>query len=89
MRGTRLEDCGVLVDFGEVKQITRELLGEIDHRYLNDLPAFQNENPSSENIARYLFNRLSERLNSDNRWLHSVCAWESADACATYMGVAS
>jgi 6-pyruvoyltetrahydropterin/6-carboxytetrahydropterin synthase len=84
-RGTKLDESGVLVDFAEVKQATREILGDIDHKYLNDLPFFRENNPSSENIARFLFERLAERLNSENRNLHSVSAWESADACATIL----
>ncbi|MEN6437741.1 MAG: 6-carboxytetrahydropterin synthase QueD [Syntrophobacter sp.] len=87
LRGTRLEDNGILVDFGEVKQATREALEELDHKYLNELPFFGNCNPSSENIARFLFERLSEKLNSEDRWLYLVSAWESADACATYMEI--
>lgn len=85
LRGHRLNDAGVLVDFGAVKHETRSVLSEIDHCYLNDLPFFRERNPSSENIARFLFERLAERLNDRDRWLYSVSAWESADACATFM----
>lgn len=85
MRGALLDEAGMLVDFGEVKQITRELLAGIDHQYLNDLPFFQHQNPSSENIARYLFEQLAERLNNANRKISRVTAWESSDACATFM----
>ena len=85
LRGYHLDESGVLVDFGEVKQVTRSILTELDHRYLNDLPFFQNRNPSSENIAHYLFERLGEHFDKEGRWLHRVSAWESADACATVM----
>jgi 6-pyruvoyltetrahydropterin/6-carboxytetrahydropterin synthase len=85
LRGRELDDSGVLVDFREVKEATREVLKEVDHRYLNDLPFFRDHNPSSENIARYLFEYLAQRLNSANRWIYRVSAWESADACATFM----
>jgi 6-pyruvoyltetrahydropterin/6-carboxytetrahydropterin synthase len=84
VRGRELDSSGVVVDFADIKKATRELLGELDHRYLNDIPFFQEHNPSSENIARYLFDQLAARLNSDSRWIHSVSAWESSDACATY-----
>ncbi len=86
VRGTALEDSGILVDFGEVKQSTRDLLAQVDHCYLNDHPFFEERNPSSENIARFLFEGLSKRLNGDARWLHCVSAWESNDACATFFG---
>lgn len=85
VRGNQLDESGVLVDFGEVKAVTRELLQGVDHVYLNELPFFRENNPSSENIARYLFEGLERRLGNRNRWLFSVSAWESADACATFM----
>lgn len=84
-RGSVLDESGVLVDFGEVKQVTRELLHELDHQYLNDIPFFQLNNPSSENIARYLFDRLGEHFRDKGIRLYKVSAWESDDACATYM----
>lgn len=87
LRGTRLENNGILVDFADVKGAVREALEEVDHKYLNELPFFKENNPSSENIARFLFERLSAKLNTDTRRLYSVTAWESADACATYMEV--
>jgi 6-pyruvoyltetrahydropterin/6-carboxytetrahydropterin synthase len=85
IRGRKLDGSDVLVDFGEVKAVTRELLGELDHHYLNDIPFFKARNPSSENIARYIFEGLAKRLNNEDRQLYSVSAWESADACATFM----
>ena len=84
LRGHRLDENGILIDFAEVKQYTRELLAQLDHNYLNDLPFFKDQNPSSENIARFLFDQLSAKLNAEGRWLYSVSAWESSDACATF-----
>jgi 6-pyruvoyltetrahydropterin/6-carboxytetrahydropterin synthase len=84
MRGKSLEKNGILVDFAEVKAAAGEALEELDHKYLNELPFFVQNNPSSENIARFLFERLSAKLNTSDRWLHSVSAWESDNACATY-----
>jgi 6-pyruvoyltetrahydropterin/6-carboxytetrahydropterin synthase len=85
VRGRDLDESGVLLDFREVKEAAREALKEMDHHYLNDLPFFHEHNPSSENIARYLFETLAQRLDDGNRWLYRVSAWESADACATFM----
>ena len=85
LRGRVLDESGVLVDFGEVKRVTRDLLLELDHHYLNDIPFFQSNNPSSENIARYLFQRLAERFSGQGLWLSRVSAWESDNACATYI----
>lgn len=85
LRGRKLDECEMVIDFGEVKRATRELLGGLDHTYLNDLPYFQTHNPSSENIARYLYENLVRQFNDEDRWVYSVSAWESKDACATYM----
>jgi 6-pyruvoyltetrahydropterin/6-carboxytetrahydropterin synthase len=84
--GTDLDDSGVVLDFAEVKAATREVMEEIDHRYLNELPFFTSNNPSSENIARFIFERLGQELNHDGVRVSRVSAWESQDACATYLG---
>ncbi|SMC25197.1 preQ(0) biosynthesis protein QueD [Desulfacinum hydrothermale DSM 13146] len=86
VRGDRLDQAGVLLDFGELKQATRQVLQQVDHQYLNDLPYFKERNPSSEHIARFLFESLAARINGDHRWVFSVSAWESKDSCATYYG---
>jgi 6-pyruvoyltetrahydropterin/6-carboxytetrahydropterin synthase len=83
-----LDESGVVLDFAEIKAAAREVLTELDHRYLNEVPFFTTHNPSSENIARYLFQRLSERLNDNRVMVTRVSAWESEDACATYLNQA-
>ena len=82
--GDRLDDAGLVKDFGVVKAKAREVLGEFDHQYLNDLPAFREQNPSSENLARYLFERLGTALNNDNVRVSRVSVWESDTSCASY-----
>ncbi|MGC9195651.1 MAG: 6-carboxytetrahydropterin synthase QueD [Syntrophobacteraceae bacterium] len=84
LRGKSLQSNGILVDFGEVKAEVRAVLEELDHRYLNELPYFTTNNPSSENITRFLFEKLADKLTKGDTRLYSVTAWESEDACATY-----
>jgi 6-pyruvoyltetrahydropterin/6-carboxytetrahydropterin synthase len=86
LSGKNLDDSGVVLDFAEVKAATNEIMSEIDHRYLNDLPFFMENNPSSENIARYIFHRLQEKIDNDRVRIRRVTAWESQDACASYLG---
>jgi len=83
LRGRRLDESEVLLDFGELKQATRSLLAQLDHQYLNDLPFFQNRNPSSENIAGFIFDHLREHFNTEDLWVQRVSAWESDNACAS------
>lgn len=84
--GKDLNESGVVLDFAEMKAATSEIMSEIDHRYLNELPFFTEHNPSSENIARYIFQRLQEKITDDRVRVRRVTAWESQDACATYLG---
>ncbi|MBM4284868.1 MAG: 6-carboxytetrahydropterin synthase QueD [Deltaproteobacteria bacterium] len=84
LQGQRLDETGLLRDFGVVKARTREVLEEVDHKFLNDLPAFRNQNPSSENLARYLFERLVPLLNGDGVQVSRVNVWESDTSCAAY-----
>ena len=84
LNGDRLDEAGLVRDFGVVKVRTREILEEIDHKFLNELPAFQNQNPSSENLARYLFERLGAVLNGDGVEVSRVSVWESDTSCASY-----
>jgi len=84
LAGDRLDDAGLLMDFGVVKARTREVIEEIDHKYLNELAAFKDQNPSSENLARYLFQRLSAALNRDGAEVRRVNVWESDTSCAAY-----
>lgn len=82
--GAELDQAGLLMDFGVVKARTREALEEIDHKYLNELAAFRDQNPSSENLARYLFQRLGAILNRDGVRVRRVDVWESDTSCAAY-----
>ncbi|RJR40183.1 MAG: 6-carboxytetrahydropterin synthase QueD [Deltaproteobacteria bacterium] len=84
LQGERLDEAGLLQDFGVIKAKTRDLLEEIDHKYLNELPVFSNQNPSSENLARFLFQRLAAILNRDGVKVSRVSVWESDTSCASY-----
>lgn len=84
LRGDKLDEAGLLLDFGVIKAHTRELLEEVDHKYLNELPAFSDQNPSSENLARHLFERLGAALNQDRVTVSRVNVWESDTSCASY-----
>jgi 6-pyruvoyltetrahydropterin/6-carboxytetrahydropterin synthase len=85
--GDQLDNAGLLMDFGVVKARTREVLEEIDHKYLNELEAFRERNPSSENLARYLYERLGAVLNRDGVKVQRVNVWESDTSCAAYLGI--
>ena len=84
VRGDELDVGGVVMDFGELKKIVRRVVGQLDHRYLNDLPMFQDHAPSSECIARFIATQVADNLEHPAVSVRHVSAWESEDACATY-----
>jgi 6-pyruvoyltetrahydropterin/6-carboxytetrahydropterin synthase len=79
-----LDDAELVMDFGAIKKNLNEVLDELDHKYLNELPFFKDHNPSSENIARYIFDRLAPRIDHGPVRLSKVSAWENESSCATY-----
>ena len=84
VKADKLDSAGLVRDFGEIKGATNELLNGLDHHYLNELPPFQEENPSSEHIARYLFQQLSKGLNDERARVSRVSVWESDTSSATF-----
>jgi len=82
--GKELEPNGILIDFKRIKSATEKVIDELDHKFLNDLEVFKGVNPSSENIAHYIFKALGHALNSNNVRVSRVTAWESDNACASY-----
>ncbi len=83
--GDKLGEDGLLIDFALIKKKTQKTLSELDHKFLNDLEPFKSVNPSSENIARHIYESLCKEINNDNLKISRVAAWESDTACATYM----
>lgn len=81
--GEKLNPAGVLIDFGELKAHVRETIDTLDHKFLNDLGYFEG-NPSSEKIAVYIAEQLSEKLAGTDVRVSRITTWESDDACATY-----
>jgi 6-pyruvoyltetrahydropterin/6-carboxytetrahydropterin synthase len=82
----RLGRDGVVIDFKVLKQKVEKVLMPLDHSYLNDLPQFSEKEPSSENIAKHLFDQLRRELGRFPVVLRRVTAWESETASATYFG---
>ena len=83
--GEKLNDAGILIDFGEIKHHVADIMATLDHKFLNELNIFDDGNPSSENIARYIGLELQERLQPQEINVTRVTAWESEDASATYI----
>lgn len=81
--GEHLDDVGIVYDFKTLKEDLAAVLEPLDHVYLNDLTPFDVLNPTAENLARYVFERLSETVASGIRVVE-VSVWESPVARLTY-----
>jgi 6-pyruvoyltetrahydropterin/6-carboxytetrahydropterin synthase len=79
-----LDKAGVVIDFRILKKHVSAIVSTLDHKFLNKLEPFTNQNPSSENIARYVAEKLTSLLDDPEIKVSRVTAWESETACATY-----
>ena len=84
-RGRELDNIGLLVDFGELKDAADEIVQYLDHRNINELPPFDEElNPSAENLARYILEQVSSRVGDDRVSVYKVRCFETPTSVATY-----
>lgn len=75
-----LDSDGMAVDFRDAKALLKGAIEDLDHSYLNDLASFRKINPTSENIAKFIYGRMHKQ----NKHLSSVSVWENENSCATY-----
>ncbi len=82
----KLNEIDIAIDFHDLKKITNEIVAQLDHKFLNDIFPFTEKNPSSENIARWIFESLKKKLTDyySNIKVSAVTVWESETASATY-----
>lgn len=78
-----LDDIGMVMDFAHARRMLNEVLEPLDHRLLDDLEYFQAHNPTSEQVARYVYREIKGRLSSPAR-VKEVSVWETAQSRATY-----
>lgn len=80
----RLNEIDIAIDFHELKKLAGEVIAPLDHCFLNEIFPFTEKNPSSENIAKWIYDSLRKKLNNDNIHLSAVTVWESETSSATY-----
>jgi 6-pyruvoyltetrahydropterin/6-carboxytetrahydropterin synthase len=84
VKSKELNDIGLAIDFKDLKKITKNILSELDHKNLNEIPPFDKINPSSENIARFLFNRIKKEIKVPSVTVSKISVWESHNSVASY-----
>lgn len=84
--GEKLNELGMLVDFKDLKEEVNRVMDQLDHHYLNELPAFsEGHNPTAEHIAVYIYDELDKKeVFHENCQLKNVKVWESAKSAVVY-----
>jgi 6-pyruvoyltetrahydropterin/6-carboxytetrahydropterin synthase len=84
--GEKLDQIGLLQDFTILKRVLRGIVDKLDHKYLNELPPFDQMNPSAENLARFIHDETARQLAGQlgDATLAGVTVWETDTASATY-----
>lgn len=75
------DKIGMIMDFKDLKAELKKILSLLDHKYLNDLPYFKKKNPTSENIAYFIHNRISRTMGNKKM---KVSVWETPNSCASF-----
>ena len=84
--GNKLDNIGMVIDFKEIRNTTKSVVDQLDHRFLNDLDPFKKINPTAENIAQYIYKELSEIMNDKQIEVKSIKLWETEKSAVTFTG---
>ena len=83
LRSDELDELGMVMDFKKLKGIVAEVLEGFDHRCLNELETFREQNPTTENVARIIYNQVASKLPPGIAASRVTC-WESERCAASY-----
>jgi len=83
--GETLGKDGLLIDFKIIRDKLKKILEKLDHNYLNNIPFFKKTNPSSENIAFYIFQKLKVSIKDFPVKIKKVTVWENNKQSASYI----
>lgn len=78
--GETLDKSNILIDYKVLKKELKSVLDYLDHTDINELPEFNGISPSSETIAKFIYERLKEKIGI----LSKVSVWETPTSCASY-----
>lgn len=79
----QIDDIGIGLDFKKLKSIANNVLEPLDHHHINQIPPFDKENPTAENLSRYLYREIQKRIPSGVRMIQ-VLVWESEHYAVGY-----
>ncbi len=79
-----LDSLGMVMDFRVLKTEVEAVVERLDHKFINEIPPFDEINPTAENISRYIYGAISDGLETEGVKVLRVKVWESEKAAATY-----
>lgn len=84
VRAEQLDARGMVVDFNDLGRELRAFVEPWEHVFLNELPPWNDVNPTAENIARVVCEGLAAKLDDDRARVVRVEVWENDTCCATF-----
>ena len=77
---TELDKSNILIDYKVLKKHLKSVLDLLDHKDINELPDFIGISPSSETLAKYIYNKMKEVVPQ----ISKISVWETSTSCASY-----
>ncbi|MBN2693856.1 6-carboxytetrahydropterin synthase QueD [bacterium] len=84
VKAEQLDELGMVVDFKVLKNKMNQIIMPLDHTDINEHPYFQDNNPTSENLAKYIFDELSKEINDSRVSVSKVVVFETDTSRAIY-----
>ncbi len=88
MESAAQDSDGVVIGFGDARKLVEDIVAGYNETLLNTIEPFTELQPTSENIAKVIFDRLKVQLDSDQIRLKQVRVWESPTNSASYSDAA-
>lgn len=80
IQGDMLDKSNILIDYKVLKKELKEVLDYLDHEDINELPEFKEISPSSEILAKFIYDKMKEKISL----ISKISVWETSTACASY-----
>jgi 6-pyruvoyltetrahydropterin/6-carboxytetrahydropterin synthase len=84
VRSDQLDALGMVMDFVELKRVTRQVVERFDHQLINDVPPFDVDNTTAELLAAHVFREIAALLDEPGPSLARVEVWENESSCAVF-----
>jgi 6-pyruvoyltetrahydropterin/6-carboxytetrahydropterin synthase len=84
LAGDNLNAAGLLMDFVDLRARIKALVEKLDHEFLNDIPPFDQLNPSAENLAKFICEGIEPQARTQELSVRGVTVWETDTTSATY-----